>query len=79
MGRIITGLGWVVFLAGAGLVFVGLAGIALSDGVWAMMKILNPFNIANFVVTVATVAPGLLLIAWGQKLTEKRRLLNLPK
>jgi hypothetical protein len=73
MAKAVTVLGWVLLVAGAGLVLLGLAGIALTDGVWAAIQTLSPFNIANFVVTVITLAPGLLLITWGQKLAEKHR------
>lgn len=73
MAKVVTVLGWVLLLAGAGLVLLGLAGIAMTDGVWAAIQTLSPFNIANFVVTVITLAPGILLITWGQKLSEKQR------
>lgn len=73
MAKAVTVLGWVLLVAGAGLVMFGLAGIAMTDGVWAAIQTLSPFNIANFVVTVIALAPGILLITWGQKLTEKQR------
>lgn len=70
MAKVVTGLGWILLVAGAGLIVVGLAGIAMTDGVWAALQTLSPFNIANFVVTVITLAPGILLITWGQKLSN---------
>lgn len=74
MARAVTILGWVILAGGAGLILLGLAGIAMTDGLWAAIQTLSPFNIANFLMTVVTLAPGILLITWGQKLDEKRRL-----
>lgn len=73
MAKAVTVLGWVLLAAGVSLVLLGLAGIAMTDGVWAAIQTLSPFNIANFVLTVLTLAPGILLITWGQKLADKQR------
>ena len=72
MAKVVTILGWVLLAGGAGLVLLGLAGIAMTDGVWAAVQTLSPFNVANFIVTAITLAPGILLITWGQKLKEKQ-------
>lgn len=71
MGRVVQIVGWVFLLAGVGVVALGLFGVAMSQGVWAAMQMLSPFNIANFIVTAATLAPGILLIAWGKSLSDK--------
>ena len=71
MAKIVTLVGWVLLLAGVGLLIVGYSGVAMSDGVWAALQMANPFNIANFVVTVISLAPGILLITWGRKLSDK--------
>jgi hypothetical protein len=73
MARAVIILGWALLLAGAGLILLGLVSIALIDGVGAVRETLNPFNIANFVAMVITLAPGILLISWGEKLAEKQR------
>lgn len=73
MAKAVTVLGWVFLVAGVGLILLGLAGIAMTDGIWVAIQTLSPFNIANFVVTAITLAPGILLITWGRKLTEKQR------
>jgi hypothetical protein len=72
MGKAVTGLGWVLLVAGGGLILLGMAGIAMTDGLWAALQTESPFNIANFVMKVITLAPGILLITWGQKLSEKQ-------
>ncbi|PWE34643.1 hypothetical protein DD563_00755 [Pelagicola sp. LXJ1103] len=72
MARAMIILGWVLLAGGVSLVLLGLFGIAMADGVWAALQTLSPFNIANFIVTAITLAPGILLITWGQKLKDAR-------
>lgn len=71
MARLVLFLGWVVLLAGIGLVVVALVGIALRDGIWAALWMLSPFNVINFIVTALTLAPGLAIIAVGQRLAQR--------
>jgi len=71
LAKTVTALGWVLLVAGMGLIGMGLYGIWLSDGFWAAAETLNPFNVANFLLTIVTLAPGLLLIALGNKLGGK--------
>jgi hypothetical protein len=73
MAKSVTMLGWALLVAGAGLILLGLAGIAMTDGVWAAFQTLSPFNISNFVMTIITLAPGILLITWGQKLRDRQQ------
>jgi len=73
MARAVTILGWVLLAGGGGLVLLGLAGIANKEGLWAAVQMLSPFNVANFIVTAITLAPGIALITWGQKLKGKHR------
>lgn len=55
------------------MVLLGLAGIAMKEGLWAALQMLSPFNVINFIATAITLAPGIALINWGQKLKEKQR------
>lgn len=73
MAKAVTFLGYLLLVAGLGLIVIGLAGVAMKDGIWAAMQMLSPFNIANFIVTVATLAPGIALITWGQKMRERQQ------
>ncbi|WGI22300.1 hypothetical protein [Amylibacter sp. IMCC11727] len=73
MARVVTVLGWVLLAGGGALVLLGLAGIAVKEGLWAALQMLSPFNVSNFIVTAITLAPGIALITWGQKLKEKQR------
>ena len=71
MAKTVTFLGWVLLLAGVAWIVIGLAGIAMTQGLWAAIQMLSPFNIVNFIATVITLAPGFALIVWGEKLKEK--------
>ena len=71
MAKIVTFLGYVLLLVGAAWIVIGLAGIAMTQGLWAAIQMLSPFNIVNFIATIITLAPGFALIVWGEKLKEK--------
>ncbi|WP_265500737.1 hypothetical protein [Paracoccus beibuensis] len=73
MAKAVTVIGWVLLAAGGGAVLLGLAGIAITEGVGAVVRTVNPFNIAGFVAIVATLAPGLLMLMWGERIAERRR------
>lgn len=72
MANAITYLGYLLLAVGIAFILVGLAGIAMNDGIWAALETLSPFNIANFVVTAITLTPGIALITWGQKMRERQ-------
>ena len=72
MHKIISVLGWALLIAAIGVILVGLVGVAMTQGVWAALQMMSPFNYVNFIVTVATLAPGFLLIVWGEKLRDRQ-------
>jgi len=73
MAEFVKVLGWALLAGGVLLIVLGLVGIGMKDGLWAAIETLNPFNIANFVMTVITLAPGILLLAWGDMLSRKKQ------
>lgn len=72
MARAVSLLGWAFLVGGICLVVIGLAGIAVREGLWAALQMLSPFNIVNFIAVMITLAPGLLLIRWGEHLAKKQ-------
>jgi len=56
-------------------VVAGIIGVWTKGGFSAVQELLSPFNIANVVVTVLTLAPGLAALAWADHL--KARLVRL--
>tara|TARA_B100000315_G_C14453885_1_gene530451 strand:+ start:734 stop:985 length:252 start_codon:yes stop_codon:yes gene_type:complete len=59
-----------VWLAGL-FILINLVIIFLDEGFVKIQEILSPFNVANYIVTVITLAPGLGLIMWSNKIKEK--------
>lgn len=41
------------------------------QGFWKLTEIVSPFNVINWLVTLVTVAPGLLLLAWAGRRERK--------
>ncbi|MDP2630748.1 MAG: hypothetical protein Q8P56_05050 [Candidatus Uhrbacteria bacterium] len=61
-----------IWLTGAVLlILAGIAGTWMKGGFSAVQDLLSPFNVANWVVTVITLAPGLGALAWAEKLKTK--------
>lgn len=70
MAKIVIILGYALLCVGVGIILVRWAGVFMRDGLWALLEMLNPFNVVNFIMQVLTLAPGLLLLAWGEKLRD---------
>lgn len=71
MARIITILGYLLLVVGVGFILIGWAGVLMTDGFLALLEMLNPFNVVNFIAQILTLAPGLLLIYWGGALKDR--------
>lgn len=63
--------GYIWLAAASILILVGIVGVWLKGGFSAVQDLLSPFNIANFIVTIIILAPGLGAMALAQKLSEK--------
>lgn len=37
------------------------------EGLWKLTEFLSPFNVTNWMVTVLTLLPGLLLLSWSDQ------------
>ena len=67
---LLKGFGY-VWLAVAGLlILAGIAGTWMTGGFSAVQKLLSPFNVVNFIVTMITLAPGLGALVWAEKLSS---------
>ncbi len=52
----------IAYLTAAGLFIVAsYAAVVWSEGWWKLTELLSPFNVINWAVTVATLAPGIAL------------------
>lgn len=72
MDKAVKFLGYVLLAIGAAVVLAGLVGIWTTDGWRAALETVNPWNLWNFIATVVVLAPGILLIQWGEKLSARR-------
>ena len=71
---------WVIILKAFGyiwltlasiLIIVGIIGVWMKGGFSGVQSLLSPFNIINWILTVLTLAPGLVALALASKLQEK--------
>jgi hypothetical protein len=61
-----------VWLTIAGIViFIGVVGVWMREGFSGVQELLSPFNIANWLITVITLAPGIGLFMLSDKLRRK--------
>jgi len=61
-----------LWLAIAGIVIVmGITGVGSKDGFPVIQKLLSPFNLPNFVVTLLTLVPGIGFLILADKLKQK--------
>ena len=58
------------------LIFVGVVGVWMKEGFWGVQTLLSPFNVANWIVTVLTLAPGIGALALVSKLQDKMKKSN---
>lgn len=65
----VLGYIWLV-LAGL-LILAGIMGVWMKDGFSGVQYLLSPFNVANYIVTAITLAPGIGLLTLSDKLRSK--------
>lgn len=68
---ILKAFAYVWLVAATLIILAGIAGTWMKGGFSAVQELLSPFNIANVVVTVLTLAPGLGALAWADNLKKK--------
>ena len=63
-----------LWLAVAGIVVVmGITGVGSKDEFSAVLKLLSPLNLPNWVVALLTLAPGIVFLILGNKLKQKKK------
>ena len=65
----VLGYIWLV-LAGL-LILAGIVGVWMKEGFSGVQDLLSPFNVANYIVTIITLAPGIGLLILSEKLQSK--------
>lgn len=73
MAKTLRTVGLVWCYAVAALIALSLAWIAYRQGFGQVQEIMSPFNVANYIVTIIALAPGLACLWGAEKLKERRR------
>ncbi|MBU4277613.1 MAG: hypothetical protein KKC30_12800 [Proteobacteria bacterium] len=68
--------GWALLIIGIAFVVMGYIGIivaapSLWEGLKEVWHLMSPFNVLNFIVTIAALAPGIILITLADKFKGK--------
>jgi hypothetical protein len=64
-------LGYVWLIVAGIVIFIGIVGVWMKQGFSGVQELLSPFNVANWFVTVITLAPGIGLLMLSDKLRKK--------
>ena len=70
-GKIIGVIGKVYLFLASLFIIVNLVFIFLNEGFGKIQEIMSPFNLPNFILTIITLAPGLGLMMWSDKIRKK--------
>lgn len=64
-------LGYIWLVLAGFLILAGIIGVWMKEGFSSVQDLLNPFNLANWIVTIITLAPGIGLLMLSEKLQGK--------
>ena len=70
-GKVIGVIGKVYLFLASLFIIVNLVFIFLNEGFGKIQEIMSPFNLPNFILTIITLAPGLGLMMWSEKIKNK--------
>jgi len=66
-------VGYVWLTLGSSVILMGLTGVLIHEGTETLLRVLSPFNVLNYAITIAILTPGILLLIWADKLEVKRK------
>ena len=52
-------------------ILVGYGGVWMSEGFSGVQRLLSPFNISNWIITIITLAPGIVSLILAAKIKQK--------
>ena len=70
--RVVRVLGYILLLIGVVVILVGTGATLVNDGLGAFLWLFAPWNVANFVMMIVVIAPGLLVLKLAEKLKNRR-------
>jgi hypothetical protein len=65
--------GYVWLILACLLILIGIGGVWMKEGFGGVQELLSPFNLANWFVTVLTLAPGIAALMWANRIAARRR------
>lgn len=69
--KILRWFGYAWLVLASIFILIGIYGVWMKSGFWGVQKLLSPFNIINWLVTMITLAPGIGALIWADKLQTK--------
>lgn len=64
-------LGYIWLVLAVIIILIGIGAVWMKQGFSAVQEILSPFNFANWILTLLTIAPGIGLLMISNKLRDK--------
>lgn len=64
-------LGYVWIVVALLLILTGIVSVGMDEGFSGVQRLLSPFNLGNWIVTIITLAPGIGLLMLSKKLQDK--------
>ncbi len=78
LSKVCSVLGYVWLTLAGFLILIGIAGVWMKEGFSGVQDLLSPFNIANWLVTIITLAPGIGLLMLAEKLERRNGISSRP-
>jgi len=69
--KVISKLGYIMLIAGSGLILTGITGLYMKGDFSAVMDLMSPFNVLNYIMILITLAPGFLCIWLSDRLRKR--------
>ena len=72
LGKILKVIGYLYLVLAIGFILMNLYFVWINEGFSVVQEILSPFNVANLIITLLTLAPGLLLLLASKYISKDK-------
>lgn len=69
--KILKVFGYIWCILAIAIILVGTIGVWMSEGFSGVQRLLNPFNVINWLLMVIILIPGIGALIWSEKINEK--------
>ena len=73
MVKLFKTLGYILVVAACALILIGIFGVYIKEGFGGVQATLSPFNVVNWLLTIAALAPGYCLILLANRLEKRKK------